>query len=166
MNEHFRKSEILAILLLIAIVELSLSRFLPSGLLIELPLIFAVYIGWYSTPAMGAFWGACLGLLEDSLLGVTIGVNGFSKTLLGFGAAYGKKWLAPEGYLARLVFLIPISACDSLIIYGLQNLMDEPIRPGFLVDILTRVVMTSLVGALIFNIYDRLKFPPADFQDR
>src|SRR5712691_9118042 len=54
----------------------------------DLPLIFSVYYGFtLGKPVASTFIGSGLGLMQDSLSGAAMGMNGFSKTLIGFLAA-------------------------------------------------------------------------------
>ena len=54
----------------------------------DLPLICSVYYGFtLSNPIASVIIGSSLGLMQDSLSGAALGVNGLSKTLVGFCAA-------------------------------------------------------------------------------
>lgn len=165
MTETIPKSEIFLLLAVIAALQWVLSVVFPQGLLVDLPLIFAVYIGWHSPRVKGAASGALFGLLRDLGLGLSLGVNGIAKTLLGFWASSFRKWMAPEGFSARFVFLAAVSALDDALIYATLALLDQPLLPGLWTRLLMEAFLTALFGAAIFAIYDRYKFPRRDFRN-
>lgn len=165
MTETIPKSEIFILLLVIAALQWVLAAVFPQGLLVDLPLIFTVYIGWHSPRVKGALTGSIFGLLRDVGLGLSLGINGIAKTLLGFWASSFKKWLAPEGFSARVIFLMAVSAADDALVLGLLALLGQPLLPGVWTRLLIEAVLTALFGAAFFAVYDRYKFPSRDFRD-
>lgn len=159
-----RRFEVLILLGGTTALELVLARIAPTSLIVDLPLILVVYVGWYSTPVKAATVGAAFGLLQDVVLGLTLGINGISKTLIGFCSSGFKKWVVPEGYWLRGLVLIGLSLLDRAIVYGLLHLIQQPLRPDYYQDILIGVGITGAVGGIVFQIYDRIKFPPKDFR--
>lgn len=141
-----------------------LARTVPSGMLVDLALIFTLYIAWNSNSVRGAGAGMLLGLVQDAVFGISLGINGISKTLIGFAAASVKQWAAPEGGLARALFLAALAVVDNFAVYGLLALLNQELRRGFWADFATEVVATALAGAVIFQVYDRVKFPRKDFR--
>ena len=141
-----------------------LARTIPSGLLADLALIFTLYIAWNSNSVRGAGAGMLFGLVQDAVMGTSLGINGISKTLIGFAAASTKKWAAPEGGLARALFLAALAVLDNFMVYGLLALLNQELRRGFWADLAAEAAATALAGAVIFQIYDRVKFPRKDFR--
>ncbi|MEE8585155.1 MAG: rod shape-determining protein MreD [Acidobacteriota bacterium] len=144
--------------------QMVLARTIPSGLLADLALIFTLYLAWNSNSVRGAGAGMLFGLAQDAVLGISLGINGISKTLIGFAAAAARKWAAPEGGLARALFLAALAALDNFLVYGLLALLNQQLRRGFWADFAAEVALTAVVGALIFQLYDRVKFPRKDFR--
>src|SRR2546425_6995289 len=81
----------------------------------DLPLIFSVYYGFtLGKPIASIFIGSGLGLMQDSLSGVGMGVNGFSKTLIGFLAASAGAKFNVEYPITRMVALFLFTLGDGL----------------------------------------------------
>lgn len=164
MQDTFSKKELLALFLGTAAVQLLLARTFPAGLLVDLALIFTVYISRLSDPVRSAVAGMLFGLLQDAVLGLSLGINGISKTLIGFAAASTKKWAAPESWPARAVFLAVLAIADNLLVYGTLALLGQAFRRGYGIDIASEAALTAAAGVLIFQLYDRVKFPRKDFR--
>ena len=113
-------------------------------------LIFALYIGWYSSPARGAICGIGFGLLQDAISGIYLGLNGLTKTLMGFGASYLSKWLLMEGLLARCVLIALLSLADDLLVVGMRALVGQTIQQEIWLRILIRVPVTGVAGGFSF----------------
>ncbi|MCZ6877848.1 MAG: rod shape-determining protein MreD, partial [Acidobacteria bacterium] len=101
MNETIRNSEVVLLLAATAVAEIVFANYFPAALYLDLSLVLALYIGWNSSPAKGAVRGFTFGLLKDAISGIYLGLNGLSKTLMGFGGSYLSKWLVLEGFPAR-----------------------------------------------------------------
>ncbi|MDA2934489.1 rod shape-determining protein MreD [Acidobacteria bacterium AH-259-D05] len=164
MNEIIRNSEVVLLLAITAVVESLFANYFPVALYLDLPLVFALYIGWYSSPARGAVCGIGFGWLQDAISGIYLGLNGLTKTLMGFGAAYLRKWLIMEGLLARSVLIGLLSLLDDTIVVGIRALLGQTIQQETWVRILIQMPVTGLAGGLFFFIYDRFKFPEKDFR--
>ncbi len=166
MNEAIPKLEIAALLLGTSIIQLALSAALPDALLIDLPVIMTICLAWRSSPVAGAASGTVFGLIHDGILGLSFGVNGLSKTLIGFACANLRHTLRPESYLAQAVLILSLALADNCCVYGLLYLLGQPMPPGFQMDFLLETAVTGLVGTAIFNVYNRIKSPDPDFRDR
>ncbi len=160
----FSKTEFSILLLGTALAQVVFAQAVPSRLLADLALIFTLYIAWNSNAVRGAGAGMLLGLVQDAVLGISLGINGISKTLIGFLAASVRKWAAPEGVLARALFLAALAALDNFLVYGLMALLNQQLRRGFWADFAAETAMTAIVGTLVFHLYDRVKFPRKDFR--
>ena len=163
MNQIIRNSEVVVLLALTAVTESLFANYLPAALYLDLALIFALYIGWYSSPARGAICGIGFGLLQDAISGIYLGLNGLTKTLMGFGASYLSKWLLMEGLLARCVLIALLSLADDLLVVGMRALVGQTIQQEIWLRILIRVPVTGVAGGVFFFVYDRVKFPEKDF---
>lgn len=158
------KSEVLVLFLATAVVELVIGKIYPAAPIIDLSLILTAYVGWYSSPVKGGLCGAAFGLIHDGMLGLPLGINGISKTIVGFSAHLLRLWLVPEGLLARTVLLTLLAAVDNAMVYGTLFLLGRPLRPGFGWDFILETGITGLAGSIIFKVYDRVKFPRKDFR--
>ena len=163
MNQTIRNSEVVVLLALTAVTESLFANYFPAALYLDLALIFALYIGWYSSPARGAICGVGFGLLQDAISGIYLGINGLTKTLMGFGASYLSKWLLMEGLLARCFLIALLSLTDDLLVVGIRALVGQTIQQEIWLRTLIRVPVTGVAGGVFFCIYDRIKFPEKDF---
>src|SRR5262245_58956793 len=81
----------------------------------DLPLVFSVYYGFtLGRPMASIPIGSALGLMQDSLSGLAMGTNGFSKTLIGFVAASAGSKFNVEQPIARIFALFLFSIGDGL----------------------------------------------------
>ena len=163
MNQTVRSFEVVALLALTAVTESLFANYLPVALYLDLPLIFTLYVGWYSSPPRGAGCGMGFGLLQDAISGIYLGLNGLTKTLMGFGASYLSKWLLMEGLVARGVLIGVLSLADDLMVVGIRALLGQTIQLEIWLRILFGIPITGVAGGIFFFIYDRFKFPEKDF---
>ena len=164
MNETIRNPEVVLLLAATAVAEIVFANYLQAALYLDLSLVFALYIGWNSSPAKGAVSGIAFGLLQDAISGIYLGLNGLSKTLMGFGGAYLSKWLFLEGLFARCVLIGFLSAVDEGIVVGMRAVLGQTIQQEVWLRILIQVPVTGIAGGVIFHFYDRIKFPEKDFR--
>lgn len=164
LQAHFSRTEILVLLLLAASFEILLSRVLPQlRPYLDLPLILVLYLSIHSTAAKGAFWGSCLGLLADLLSGTLLGLNGLSKTLVGFLVGVLGLRRAAESIVGRMVLLAAAACLDTVLIVAILDLLGRAMLGGSMPLFVIRGVLTAVLGVVVFRIYDRIKFPPKDF---
>lgn len=164
MNAGVRKGEILVFLAITAALELFFSRYLRTALYVDLPLLFSLYIGWCSDAVQGALAGTGFGLLLDVVERLPLGLNGLSKTVLAFGAAYLARWVILETFLLRVLVLSLLALGDRLIVYAMFALLVESPPTGYGRSALVQAVATGLTGGVLFQVLDRLKRPPKDFR--
>lgn len=90
-------------------------RFRPFAYF-DLALIYCIYYGFTRARPVGAVvTGSILGLMQDSLSGVPLGTNGFSKTLVAFlSAAAGSKFDVDQT-VTRVIALILFTFLDAVV---------------------------------------------------
>ncbi len=164
MNETIGKKEIAVLLAITAVVGSVFTSYIPGAVYLDLPLVFTLYIGWHSSPAKGAASGAIFGWLQDAVFGMFLGLNGSSKTILGFLGAYLSKWLVLEQLFARFVMLGLLSLLDNVMVAGIAIILGQPLPHGFWLRTLIEIPVTGVAGGIIFQVYDRMKFPQKDFR--
>jgi rod shape-determining protein MreD len=164
LNALVRNWELLILFLMVAGTGLVFANHLPYALYLDLPLIIVLYIGWYSPPAKGAFCGFCFGLLQDSVSGLFLGVNGLSKTLLGYYAGYLSRLIRVDNLTGRLFLICALSLLDSGVVYCMLSVLGQAVREVFWIDALVKSVVTGVAGAFGSRFYDRFKFPEKDFR--
>ena len=164
LQARFSRTEILILILLAGSFEILFSRALPElRRYFDLPLILVLYLSLHSTAAKGAFWGTCFGLLSDLLLGTLLGLNGLSKTLIGFLAGLLRLRAAAEGVAGRMLWLGAAAALDTVLMIAILDLLGHPLPDSSLPFVALRSCLASVVGVFIFRGYDRIKFPPKNF---
>ena len=162
-----RRGEILGLLAAAFLFEVVCARYLPWALYFDLPLVAALYVGWYSTPVAGAFYGTLFGLSQDlALLASYWGLNGFSKTWLGFLGSYLSRWVVSEGTAVRAAVILLAAFADGLNVFGLLYFFGADWNPVWWREISLKAFVTGLGGALFFTVADRLRFPEKDFRTR
>jgi len=166
-DAHHRRIPVseLGVFLLVGLgLEVIQGTLLPAFLRAHVLLVFVLYVGWRSTPLRGALVGTFFGLLQDYLLGIPLGLNGLSKTLLGFGAGYLSRWTAPDLGAMRAVLIFGSALLDRGIILGTLLLLGQRISPPPAAELATAALLTGVLGEVFFRLYDNIRFPPKDFR--
>ncbi len=159
-----RPREVLYFLLGIAALEVLQSSYFPAGRYLDFPLVIVTYIGWYSSAPKGAGCGIGLGLVQDFFLSPYLGLNGLSKTAVGFISAYLSKWIAWEGFLPRMVLITLLSLLDSAMVYGMLALLNPVVTVNQGIDVLLRSGITGVGGGALLVVYERVKLSSRDFR--
>jgi rod shape-determining protein MreD len=132
---------------IIAALALQTSTFLGrQGSGIDLVLVVVIWTALQFGPAAGLLTGAAAGLAQDVLSAGIIGVGGFSKTLVGFGAGVVGSQFIVAGSLPRFVVLLVGAAVNEIVYLGLiaaiyQRGFDMPWKQAGI-----RALTTAIVG--------------------
>ncbi|MFQ5739612.1 MAG: rod shape-determining protein MreD [Acidobacteriota bacterium] len=165
MNRIFGLGEILLLLVGSVLLQVTSANYFPAGLYFDLPLVLTLFIGWYSPPAKGALWGTLFGLLQDvSQMAPYWGLNGLSKTLIGFGSSQLRKWFLLGGFSGWFAVILVASLFDGCLVNGWLSLAGERIPPSYWSDTALRSLITASGGASMIRFYHRFKFPQKDFR--
>jgi rod shape-determining protein MreD len=114
---------------IVAALALQTSPFLGrQGAGIDLVLVVVVWAALQSGPAAGLLTGAAAGLAQDILSAGIIGVGGFSKTLVGFGAGVVGSQFIVANALPRFVVLAVGAVLNEVVFLGLYAAIE---RRGF-----------------------------------
>ncbi len=127
----------------------------------DLPLIFTIYYGLtLSNPFGSIAIGTCLGLMQDSLSGAVLGMNGFSKTLIGFLAASAGSKFDVDQSITRVLVLVLFTILDLM----LKVLLNSLVRPGVsdlyggsLSFWLLSAAFNAMFGLILFGFRNRIK---------
>ena len=125
----------------------------------DLPLIYCVYYGFTrSRPVASVFVGSALGLMQDSLSGVPMGTNGFSKALICFAAASTGLKFNVDQAITRTFALFLFTLADGLLVTILGLTMGTGVGPGArLADLALSGVFNTLLGLIMFGFRDRYR---------
>ena len=125
---------------------------------VDVMIVPVVWFGINGSQRTAMLVGCAAGLLQDAWfhLGV-FGLNGFKKTLLGWtlGGLGSRFDVNRQG--GRMLFGVLASLADSLLDFGLRQLLDQQetaIRPT---DILIKAVVTGLLVAIVFALTERVR---------
>ena len=122
----------------------------------DLPLIYCVFYGFTrSKPVASVFLGGALGLLQDSLSGVAMGTNGFSKALLCFAAASTSLKFNVDQAITRVFALFLFTLANGLLVTILELAMGTAVLRGGLMDLMLSGVFNTLLGLIMFGFRDR-----------
>jgi rod shape-determining protein MreD len=121
---------------------------------VDLSLILIVYWALYRSRTQALFVGSLTGILQDAVIGGTLGYNGFGKTLAAYVVAEVARRFDVEGVWARFVLTAASSCLSSLSIYALFKLLQRSSSPNYLGASLMQALITAGVGALLFAALD------------
>lgn len=101
---RFRPWIIVGILLTAILFQVYVQRFVQSLSYLEFPLLVTVYFALMRrSQMMGVFFGAGIGLLQDSLSPQPLGMFGITKTLVGYFAASVSMRFDVENPMVRMI---------------------------------------------------------------
>lgn len=134
-----------------ALAQAFLSRYAPSvARYCDLFLIIVVYFGLTSPPAGAMMMGTGAGLVEDSLVGSVLGMNGFKKTLIGYlVGAFGSLFMLNQP-IPRFGILFAATVLDPLAELGLSLALGRSYVFPQTVDLLERGLGNGVIGLLFF----------------
>jgi len=151
----------LAALTLIAIVgKFYLPRLIPNTEWLELPLLLTVYFGLMKqSPIAALFFGAFVGLAEDSLspANIPIGMYGITKTLVGYFAASVSLRFNVENMLIRMVLCLFFFFFHAFCYWLMRRALLAQIVPFDLQETFVHGVLNALVALPLFAVLDRMK---------
>ena len=134
-----------------AVSQVLLASYLPGvARYCDLFTIIVVYYGLTCPPAGAMLMGTGAGLVEDSLVGAILGLNGFKKTLIGYlVGSVGSLFMLNQA-IPRFGILFAATLLDPVAELGLSAAMGRAFEfPGAL-DLLQRALGNGVVGLLVF----------------
>jgi rod shape-determining protein MreD len=146
----------------VPLVALFLQAFLPRHFhfftIFDLPLLVTIFFAMARrNPISGLLTGGIIGLLQDSLTSLPIGVYGIAKTVVGFGASSLGVKLDVENAGARLLVTIGFYVVHEIVYFlvarGMVGLTLQWSWPHELWSALANAVL----GVLLFAVLDRFK---------
>ncbi len=164
LNAVIRRWEFLALLIGCFVIQLLFGFYFPLAQFLDLSLILALYLGWYSTPTKGMLAGLVFGLAQDLAYGQLLGLNGLSKTLIGYTGSLVSKVFRFDLLPGRFAVIAGCCLLDGGIQYLTLLVLEQPVSSRFWSGILIKAAVTAVVGSLGSRFYDRYKFPRKDFR--
>lgn len=145
-----------------AVVALFLQGFLPKYFphaeVLELPLLVTVYFGLgQRNRASGLLVGMVIGLLQDAVSYLPLGVYGIAQTVVGYGASWVGYRLDVEHPLSRFGLTLVFYDLERTIILLIRRYLLAQPAPYFNRYGLVGSVVTALLAMLVFPQLDRLR---------
>jgi rod shape-determining protein MreD len=146
-----------AALAVAALAQAFLSRYAPTlARYCDLFIIVVVYFGLTSPPTGAMLMGFGAGLVEDSLLGSVLGMNGFKKTLIGYlVGSFGSLFMLNQP-IPRFGILFVATVFDPIAELGLSLAMGRSFVFPATLDLLQRGLGNGILGLLFFWVATRL----------
>ncbi len=157
---RFQVVALAAITLLSIIGKFYLPRLIPHTEWLELPLLLTVYFGLMRhSPIASLFFGAFVGLAEDSLspANIPIGMYGITKTLVGYFAASVSIRFNVDSPVIRLVLCFFFFFFHAFFYWLMRRALLGQIVPFDLQEVFLNGALNSVVALPLFLILDRMK---------
>ncbi|HUR19614.1 MAG TPA: rod shape-determining protein MreD [Vicinamibacterales bacterium] len=145
--------------------QMALARYAVAGRWVfDLVVVGVIYAALYWGPTAGMWTGTLGGLMQDSLSGDVVGLGGFAKTVVGFGAGVlGAQFIVGRPF-ARSGAVAVATVVHRLIVVGLLGIVDRD-WPGFSwTAMLMETGLNTVAGLLAFQLTEVL--PGAVHQTR
>lgn len=160
LEEHsFHPAVAILVPLAAVVLQALLPRFNYRLGILELPLLITIFFAVSRrSPITGALTGAVIGLLEDALTGQPIGVNGMSKTVIGYVAASIGVQVDVEAWTTRVLMNFLFSLANSVLLYVIvRRLLGLSHEQLLWRHELLRAGINTVVAVPIFVALDRTK---------
>ena len=147
----------MAVIGIITLAEALLSLYLRFLLYVDLFLLYSVYTGLIASQLSASYAGFAAGAIQDVLNNLPIGINGFSKTALGFTVATVSRFVVLESTWLRFFIVLAASLLNSAILGGLLYTLDQALPVHFFQTSLIQAACTSAAALVIFQMADRFR---------
>lgn len=147
---------------LLVALALILQAYLPvlihAAVYLDLPLLAVVY--WATTnrrAGPSSLLGAALGLAQDSLSHLALGVNGIAKTMIGYvNASLGARMEADHAGI-RLLLVFACYEFNRALLYGVERfLLGTPVLwQGKVMTV--AAVVNGVIAVVLFHGFDRFR---------
>lgn len=135
-----------------------LPRLVTPYVWFDLPLLVTIYFAMARrSPIQGTTIGFILGILEDALTHRPIGINGISKTLVGFLAASVGVRIDVENVTIRVVLSFVLSLFSSATYLFVFRILLGMALQWTWYNELFRAIGNSLIVLVLFHLLDRFK---------
>lgn len=132
-----------------------LPKYFPHAQLLELPLLVTIYFSLgRRNAASGMFLGAGIGLVQDAVSHLPLGVYGIALTVVGYVAAWIGSRINVDLPLSRFVL--------TFVLYDLERIIITVIERYLLGQTGTMVRFEWLIGSLLASALAVLIFPQLD----
>jgi len=151
-----------AVTLLVPVAAVLLQTVLPKlwrplGIL-DLPLIIVIFFALSRrSPIAGAITGTVIGLLQDGLTNLPLGINGIAKAIIGYGAASIGFKVDVDNLVNRVAINFICCVLQSLMLYFISRFLVADARALRPLHELLRAVCNTVVAIPIFFALDTFR---------
>ncbi len=140
------------------LLQASLPVYFPRASLLELPLLMTLYFGLSRrNPSSGLLLGMTVGLLQDAVSRIPIGLYGIAKTLMGFGASSIGARLDVEHPFARALLTFAFFHAHQIVFAFTRRLLLQESEVFFSTDLLIGSLLNAAFAVLLFPLLDKLR---------
>jgi len=141
------------------ILQALLPKPFPKLAILDLPLIATIFFSVSRrSPVAGTLTGMAIGLLQDALTNQYIGINGITKSIIGYAAASIGFKVDVDNLSTRALMSFAFCLAQSGLLYLIQNhLLGHLGVPVQWLHELIRAVVNTLVAIPIFFLLDRTR---------
>jgi len=140
------------------VLQATLPVYFAQAHLLELPLLVTVYFALSRrNPATGLLLGLTVGLVQDGISQIPIGLYGIAKTLVGYAASSIGGRLDVEHPISRAILVFAFYHGHHLIFAATKRfLLNEP-ENFFTTQTLLASVVNGVLALALFPLLDRLR---------
>jgi len=140
------------------VLQVYLPRIFHGFALFDLPLIVTIFFAVARrNPIAGTLTGALIGLLQDALSGLPIGINGIAKSIVGFMAASLGVRLDVENSATRFLLNFGFSLLASLIYVAIARILLGTESAFVWTHELIKALANALLAVPLFMLMDFAK---------
>ena len=146
----------------VMVAALAVQAYLPvlvhAAVYLDLPLLVVIYYACaVRRPIPASLLGAVLGLVQDSLAHLALGVNGIAKTLIAYaGASFGAKMDADHPGIRMVAVFAGYLASRAILYFFERFLLGTPV-PWRAEATLLAALVNALLALALFRLLDRFR---------
>jgi rod shape-determining protein MreD len=118
-------------------------------------LVVAVYYALTSNQVSGMLTGAACGLVQDALFAPILGLNAFSKALLGYLIGSLGTRIVLQQTFPRLMILAVATSLQAVIFFALHLVLGLPAEFPAVQELLLRMLGNAVLGGAAYGILRR-----------
>jgi rod shape-determining protein MreD len=159
---RFQVVALVALTLVAIIAQVYIPRLIPATSFLEVPLLLTIYFGLMRHNQLSAlFFGAFVGLAQDSLSNLPYGMYGIAKTLVGYFAASVSMRFDVDNIFVRFVLTFFFFFFHQFFYWIMRRALLGQLVPLDPQKILLQAALNSVVAVPLYLILDRMKMSGA-----
>lgn len=135
-----------------------LPQYIPYSAVVELPLLVTIYFSLgRRNPSSGLLLGGAIGLFQDALSHLPLGVYGIALTVVGFASSWIGYRVDVEHALGRFGLTFLLYGLEQVIIEGIRRFLLQQTQLYFPHYWIAGALATSILAVFVFPQLDRLR---------